>query len=128
MPKNEVISLEDMHIHRRRIVELCEERGVFKSSICEAMGVAKNYFSDKKQTKSSIPDWRLEIAAEKLNTTVEYLKGETDDAGQKNIPPSEENGMLAMFQEKFKQLSPENQVLGMAYILKLKESQDKQTD
>ena len=111
-----------------KIRDLAKESDISLSSICRKIGKSTSYFIDKEKSGKPIPNDVLELIAEKLNTTVEYLKGETDDAGQKNIPPSEENGMLAMFQEKFKLLSPENQVLGMAYILKLKESQDKQTD
>lgn len=111
-----------------RIRELAKSEDITLNSICRKIGKSSSYFADKARTGSEIPSDVLALIAERLNTTVEYLKGETDDAGQKNIPPSEENGMLAMFQEKFKLLSPENQVLGMAYILKLKESQDKQTD
>ncbi len=61
--------MEEMHITRKRIRELADERGVKYTVLCDVMGVNRNYLMDKKQISSPIPARRLEKAAEKLGTT-----------------------------------------------------------
>lgn len=62
-----------------RIRALAKERDISQNSICRKIGKGNSYFSDKKRTNGSIPDEVLFIIAERLDTSVAYLKGLTDD-------------------------------------------------
>lgn len=48
--------------------------------LCEKIGVTKVYFNDIEKDGREIPFERLEIIAQELDTTPEYLLGETDDS------------------------------------------------
>lgn len=61
-----------------RIVELAKERGIKLSYLAGLFGLGRTYFQDVKKRNANIPDERLFVIAEKLETTPEYLKGETD--------------------------------------------------
>lgn len=70
-----------------KIKALAKEKGVSITFLCQAIGQGAYYFNDVKRRNGSIPDDRLAIIADTLNTTVEYL---TDQSGQKEKPTSEE--------------------------------------
>lgn len=61
-----------------RIRALAKEKGLSLSFICSKLGVAHVYFIDIDKSGRDIPDDKLAIIADLLNTTPEYLKGETD--------------------------------------------------
>lgn len=61
-----------------RIAALSKEKGISLSFLCGKLGLARNYLSEVKKGKTNISDDRIAIIAELLNTTPEYLKGETD--------------------------------------------------
>ena len=61
-----------------KIEALAKEKGVSLSFICGKLGLARNYLSEVKKGKTKISDDRIAIIADLLNTTPEYLKGETD--------------------------------------------------
>lgn len=69
-----------------RIRALAKEKGLSLSFICSKLGVAHVYFIDIDKSGRDIPEDKLNIIADLLNTTPEYLKGETD---QKEKPASE---------------------------------------
>lgn len=46
--------------------------------------MSRNYLKDCKRLNSDIPAERLQIIADKLGTTVEYLRDETDDPNKNN--------------------------------------------
>ena len=62
-----------------RIKALTKEKGISLSFICRKLGLARNYLSEVKNGKAKLTDDRLAIIADILNTTPEYLKGETDE-------------------------------------------------
>lgn len=66
----------------KKIRELSKERGISLTFICKRLGVASVYFIDIEKQNRTIPDDKLKIIADTLFTTVEYLKGITDN---KNI-------------------------------------------
>ena len=70
-----------------KIKALAKEKGVSITFLCQAIGQGAYYFNDVKRRNGSIPDDRLAIIADTLNTTVEYL---TDQSDQKEKPTSEE--------------------------------------
>ncbi len=71
-----------------RIKELAKERGIKQKYICSKFGVAESYLSDVANGKTAISEARIKIAANILNTTPAYLKGETDI----KIPPQNKGG------------------------------------
>ena len=61
-----------------RIRELTKKSDLPLAFLCRKIGVAKVYFNDIDKSNRNIPDDKLFIIADILNTTPEYLKGETD--------------------------------------------------
>ena len=61
-----------------KIKSLANEKGMSLTFICSKLGVARVYFNDLVKHKRDIPEERLAIIANILNTTPEYLRDETD--------------------------------------------------
>ena len=84
------------------------------SFLASKLGLTASYFTDVKNGKTKIPEYRLIAIAELLNTTPEYLKGETDikekPAGNKADELDQE------FSDLIAQLSPEQRELVKAQI------------
>ena len=66
--------------------ELAKQRGISLSFICKKIGVAAPYFIDLEKSGREIPEEKLSQIASVLFTTIEYLKGETDNT---EIPKKE---------------------------------------
>ena len=66
-------------VNINKIKSLSKQRGITVSYLCESVGMGRGYLNDVAAGKTKIPDSRLEIIADKLGTTVEYLRDETDD-------------------------------------------------
>lgn len=73
-----------------RTRELAEDRGVSLSFLCRKMGVAKAYFLDREKAEKEIPDEKLQIISECLYTTIDYLKGKTDQKEKPATPEGDE--------------------------------------
>lgn len=71
-----------------RIREMSKQKGISLSFLCKQMNVNRVYFIDCEKTGRMIPDDKLSIIASTLNTSVEYLKGETEQK-EKQPTPSE---------------------------------------
>lgn len=61
-----------------RIESLAKEKGLSLSFISVKLGLRRTYLKDVKLGRSSIPNDRLAQIADILDTTPEYLRGETD--------------------------------------------------
>lgn len=97
-----------------RIKEACKANGWSISFLCRKLGLSASYFADVKNGKTKISDDRLAIIADILNTTPEYLKGETDI---KEKPASAQADELDKeFSDLIAQLSPEQRELVKAQI------------
>lgn len=70
-----------------KIKALAKEKGVSITFLCQAIGQGAYYFNDVKRRNGNIPEDRLQIIADTLNTTVEYLTDKTD---QKEKPTPKE--------------------------------------
>lgn len=71
-----------------KIKSLAKEQGVkIKFICCSKLGLSETYLSNVKNGKDRMTPERLEIIAETLNTTVEYL---TDQTEQKEKPVESE--------------------------------------
>ena len=66
-----------------KIKALAREKGVSITFLCQAIGQGAYYFNDVKRRNGSIPDDRLTVIADLLDTTTEYL---TDQSDQKEKP------------------------------------------
>lgn len=62
-----------------RIKELAKEKGIKIKFICSQLGLAETYLSNVKNGKDRMTDERLQKIADILDTTVEYLTGESDE-------------------------------------------------
>lgn len=74
-----------------RLEALIAEKGKKKSYLCELAGHTRSYISTAKAGYGTISEEALKIFARELGTTVEYLKGETDEQKEKpgQIPLAE---------------------------------------
>lgn len=59
-------------------MQLAKEKGISQAFICGKLGLRRTYLSDVRLGKDSLSNERLSMIADILNTTPEYLKGETD--------------------------------------------------
>ena len=87
----------------QRIKEMTKKNGYTMKHICARLGVRDNFFTDCKHRGAPIPDDILKTLATMLDTTVAYLKGETDDpafhvesVGLKTLP-YQQRGMRPVF-------------------------------
>lgn len=61
-----------------RIEQLAREQYISMASICKKIGVSRTYFGEAKARNRELSAERLTAIADVLGTTVEYLRGETD--------------------------------------------------
>lgn len=110
-----------------RVLFLSENKGVSHAFICKQLGLDRSWLRTVKKQNSNISDDRLAQIAAILNTTVAYLKGETDDSSPENKKsPSTTDGLTdketAMLQ-LFRSASPEFQERYLSLLeVALKES------
>lgn len=81
-----------------RIKALAKEQGKSITYLCSLLNRPKYYLNDIKKNDSEMPEEYLKIIANELNTTVAYLKGETDNPRPhsdqiKEYLPYEKRGM-----------------------------------
>ncbi len=61
-----------------RLESLAKTKGISKTHLCSLVGRPKYYLNDIKNKGTQVPDDYIEVWAQTLSTTPEYLKGETD--------------------------------------------------
>ena len=76
-----------------RMESMIAQSGKTKLHLCRAMGVSKTYLRDAKKQGTDISGEKLHILAAELNTTPEYLRGETDDPSIKKAPGINAEGL-----------------------------------
>lgn len=70
-----------------RLETLLKEKNIMQKDFLAACGLGKNSFSNWRKSKTGYPTLPvLRSISEYLGVSVQYLKGETDDRGQKNSP------------------------------------------
>lgn len=70
-----------------KIRDLCSERGIKLVFLIEKLGLkSRTYFQDIEKSGRDISLDRLEIIADTLGTTVEYLTDQTDDPSKEKKP------------------------------------------
>ena len=77
-----------------KIKDLAKSKGVSIAFICSSVGMQKGYLNDIARSDSpKMPEDRLAVIADILNTTVEYLTDQTDDPSRRLTP--EESAFLS---------------------------------
>lgn len=89
-----------------KIKEIAKEQGKSMSYICEKLNVTTSYFNDVIRGKNTLKPDRLAQIADILDTTPEYLKGETDI---KEKAPAQLSELEQKMLEIFRSLSEEQQ-------------------
>ena len=70
-----------------RFVQLLDERGITAYQVYKDTGVSQSVLSAWKKGVSTPRPITLRVIADYFGVSVAYLKGETDDRGQKKRPP-----------------------------------------
>lgn len=100
-----------------RLNNLIAEKGVSKAFIASKLGKSRSLLTDWKNKKSTPSECDLEIVAELLGTSVDYLNGKTDI---KNKPTANKDSELikaeAELLELFRNVPEENQSLVLEMI------------
>ena len=104
-----------MNVHER-IKQLAKEQDMTLAVLCRKIGVSRTYFSEASARNRSFSSDKLNEIANALGTTVEYLRGETDQKEK----PTATSGRLS---EKDKQiidlmshLSEEDYAKALSYL------------
>lgn len=71
-----------------RIIQLSNQKGISNAFICSKLGVNRTWLNAVKRDNLNISCDRLAQIADILETTVEYLKGETDNPKKEKSPSS----------------------------------------
>lgn len=105
-----------MKVNIEKIKSLAKEKGISISFICESVGMGRGYLNDiKKSNGGDIPDERLEIIVNILNTTVDYLADKTD-IKEKPSEQTEDDELIAECIEALKKLKPNQIKRGIKYL------------
>lgn len=111
-----------------RIWELCKENGKKRSYLSKAMGHSERYLLDARKQNTNIKPDELAILAAELNTSPEYLTGETDSPEAKNQSATEIGselvGVKRKIMDEISDFSPEELELALARLRKIKESRE----
>lgn len=71
-------------------IKLCNEKGVKPSPMLESIGIQKTAATNWKKRRSKPTDANLQKIANYFNVSVEYLKGEQEQATKKPLSENEE--------------------------------------
>lgn len=97
-----------------RIKELAKSNGLSMKYLAEKIGKYPGFLSCVRNGTDRINDDELQVIADILNTTPEYLKGETDI--KEKPATSKDDELDKEFSELIKQLSPEQMEIIKAQI------------
>ncbi len=75
-------------VNYNKLQGLLKEKGLSQSFVSEKIGMSRNYLKDCKRLNTDIPMDRLNLIAETLGTTIEYLTDQTDDPSPKQKKPA----------------------------------------
>ena len=77
-------------VNINKIKTLAKSKGITLSFICEKLNLHRSYLNIVERNKTDISIDRLEIIADILDTTVEYLRDETDFKEKPSFTTDEE--------------------------------------
>lgn len=95
-----------------RIESLRKQRGISLTHLNNAIGAHRGKITDVRAGKSSFSDAEIILLAKELNTSTDYLLGNTDDPQPAGQPPRQDAGLDRREQriiELFRELNEEGQ-------------------
>ena len=103
-----------------RIKNLAKQKGIKMKFLCEKLGESDAFFGSVNAGRRKITPDKMEMIAEILGTTPEYLRGETDDPGIKKAPSTEPGSIrpdqLAEINRLWAALPPDKQAEAERYL------------
>lgn len=96
-----------------RFDELVDELGIKKTFVAEKLGKSPSICQDWKRGKSQPSATQLQIVADILDTTPEYLTGETD---KKEKPVPKEDELDRVLISLLKELTPEEAAKAVSFV------------
>lgn len=96
-----------------RFEELVDDLGIKKTFVAEKLGKSPSICQDWKRGKSQPSATQLKIVADVLDTTPEYLTGETD---VKEKPVPNEDELDKMLINLLKELTPEETAKAASFV------------
>ena len=107
-----------------RLESLAKTKGISKTHLCSLVGRPKYYLNDIKNKGTQAPDDYIEVWAQTLNTTPEYLKGETDIKEKPTARNGDEHSeIMKKIISGSSKLPEEKQLLVLELIKSMKEDQ-----
>ena len=116
-----------MKVNIDKIKSLAKEKGISIAYICESVGMGRGYLNDiRKSNGGDIPDERLNIIVNILNTTADYLADKTDQKEPPADADGSDNDISKEIMQKLPQLNDSDQETILRYInLMIMEGKDK---
>lgn len=99
-----------------KIKELCKEKGISLAFVCKKINKRRTFFGELESRGGNISEGDLEVIADVLGTTVDYLTGKSDE---KNAPVVKYDRRTREFISRYEQLSPEQKKLVDALLAEL---------
>lgn len=96
-----------------RFEELVDELGIKKTFVAEKLGKSPSICQDWKRGKSQPSATQLQIVADILDTTTEYLTGETD---KKEKPVPKEDELDRVLISLLRELTPEEAAKAVSFV------------
>lgn len=112
LDKKEVKKLANIN----KIKELCKEKGISLAFVCKKINKRRTFFGELESRGGNISEGDLEVIADVLGTTVDYLTGKSDE---KNAPVVKYDRRTREFISRYEQLSPEQKKLVDALLAEL---------
>ena len=85
-----------MNITVQRIKQLAKQQGRSLTYLCKVIGLeSRSYFNDIEKNNRVIPDDKLQIIADALETTTDYLIGNTDTPEPLRSPAPDTNDITS---------------------------------
>lgn len=84
-----------------RLDELIKETGIKKNYLSQKMGFSGRYLNDAKKQNTDIKGKPLQILADELKTTPEYLTGATDEKEQKENPTAKDGEVKVLTPDRY---------------------------
>lgn len=111
-------------VNLEKLKSLIKENGVKQVAICRLLNKNATFMNDLWNGKTSMKPDEVNIVAEYLHTTPEYLTDQTEEKGIKK-ETADVDDLALRFAELFSRLSPEDQEREIAYLESKVNAQDK---
>ena len=106
-----------MKLNYDRLESLIKESGKSKAYLCAKVNRGRYYMRDLKNANTNVPEETVEIWADELGTTPEYMTGESDEKEKHDDQKGDE--LSPEFASLFSCLTPEQKELVLATMREL---------